>query len=83
MAEATWPLVLLPPAMNYHPQLPLASNLGHFPNYPEGGGTGLTGENENATLLIRHLPEAIPQETLSRLFSHYGATSVRLGSHGR
>jgi len=30
-----------------------------------------------ATLLVRHLPEAITQEMLSRLFSHYGATSVR------
>ncbi|POO00326.1 Splicing factor-like protein [Trema orientale] len=30
-----------------------------------------------ATLLIRHLPEAIPEDTLSRLFSHYGASSVR------
>ena len=29
------------------------------------------------TLLIRHLPEAIPHDTLSRLFSHYGASSVR------
>jgi hypothetical protein len=29
------------------------------------------------TLLIRHLPEAIPLDTLSRLFSHYGASSVR------
>lgn len=28
------------------------------------------------TLLIRHLPEAIPSDTLSRLFSHYGASSV-------
>ncbi|XP_023906666.1 U11/U12 small nuclear ribonucleoprotein 65 kDa protein [Quercus suber] len=28
-------------------------------------------------LLIRHLPEAIPHDTLSRLFSHYGASSVR------
>ncbi|KAF4397091.1 hypothetical protein G4B88_008937 [Cannabis sativa] len=37
-----------------------------------------------ATLLIRHLPEAIPQDTLSRLFSHYGASSVRpCSSNGR
>ncbi|KAK9986772.1 hypothetical protein SO802_031723 [Lithocarpus litseifolius] len=28
-------------------------------------------------LLIHHLPEAIPHDTLSRLFSHYGASSVR------
>uniref|UniRef100_A0A452YKS5 RRM domain-containing protein n=2 Tax=Aegilops tauschii subsp. strangulata TaxID=200361 RepID=A0A452YKS5_AEGTS len=31
-----------------------------------------------ATLLVRHLPEAITQEMLFGLFSHYGATSVRL-----
>lgn len=36
-----------------------------------------------ATLLIRHLPEAIPYDTLSRLFSHYGASSVRPCSGGK
>ncbi|GMP47843.1 hypothetical protein CsSME_00015409 [Camellia sinensis var. sinensis] len=36
-----------------------------------------------STLLIRHLPEAIPSDTLSRLFSHYGASSVRPFSTGR
>ncbi|CAM8951073.1 unnamed protein product [Rhodiola kirilowii] len=35
------------------------------------------------TLLIRHLPDAIPLETLSRLFSHYGACAVRPGTSGR
>lgn len=35
------------------------------------------------TLLIKHLPEAIPHETLSRLFSHYGASSVRPCIGGR
>ncbi|XP_038696744.1 U11/U12 small nuclear ribonucleoprotein 65 kDa protein isoform X5 [Tripterygium wilfordii] len=35
------------------------------------------------TLLIKHLPDAIPHETLSRLFSHYGASSVRPCSTGR
>ncbi|KAL9998657.1 putative RNA recognition motif domain, nucleotide-binding alpha-beta plait domain superfamily [Helianthus debilis subsp. tardiflorus] len=40
-------------------------------------------ENEAATLLIRHLPEAIPHDTLSRLFSHYGASSVRPCATGR
>ncbi|XP_019162076.1 PREDICTED: U11/U12 small nuclear ribonucleoprotein 65 kDa protein isoform X1 [Ipomoea nil] len=39
-------------------------------------------EEAAATLLIRHLPEAIPPETLSRLFSHYGASSVRPCTHG-
>jgi len=36
-----------------------------------------------ATLLIKHLPDAIPHETLSRLLSHYGASSVRPCSGGR
>ncbi|KAJ0605780.1 putative RNA-binding domain superfamily [Helianthus annuus] len=40
-------------------------------------------ENEETTLLIRHLPEAIPHDTLSRLFSHYGASSVRPCTTGR
>ncbi|CAA7404883.1 unnamed protein product [Spirodela intermedia] len=35
------------------------------------------------TLLVRHLPEAMPQEVLSRLFSYYGATSVRPCVGGR
>ncbi|KAK9102320.1 hypothetical protein Sjap_019574 [Stephania japonica] len=35
------------------------------------------------TLLVRHLPEAIPLETLSRLFSHYAASSVRPCTAGR
>lgn len=36
-----------------------------------------------ATLLIKHLPDAIPHDTLSRLLSHYGASSVRPCSAGR
>ncbi|WVZ95137.1 hypothetical protein U9M48_040938 [Paspalum notatum var. saurae] len=36
-----------------------------------------------ATLLVRHLPEAITQEMLSRLFSHYGATSIRPCAGGK
>ncbi|XP_045795565.1 U11/U12 small nuclear ribonucleoprotein 65 kDa protein [Trifolium pratense] len=36
-----------------------------------------------ATLLIKHLPDAIPHDTLSRLLSHYGASSVRPCSTGR
>ncbi|XP_052294565.1 U11/U12 small nuclear ribonucleoprotein 65 kDa protein isoform X3 [Citrus sinensis] len=41
-------------------------------------------ETENlVTLLIKHLPDAIPQDTLSRIFSHYGASSVRPCSAGR
>ncbi|KAL0929067.1 hypothetical protein M5K25_001007 [Dendrobium thyrsiflorum] len=34
-------------------------------------------EGTVATLLVRHLPEGIPDDMLSRLFSHYGAASVR------
>ncbi|XP_008225267.1 PREDICTED: U11/U12 small nuclear ribonucleoprotein 65 kDa protein isoform X1 [Prunus mume] len=33
--------------------------------------------SHRVSLLIRHLPEAIPEETLFRLLSHYGASSVR------
>ncbi|XVF30911.1 hypothetical protein REPUB_Repub16aG0099300 [Reevesia pubescens] len=36
-----------------------------------------------STLLIRHLPDAIPHDTLLRLFSHYGAFSVRPCSSGK
>ncbi|RAL48577.1 hypothetical protein DM860_000897 [Cuscuta australis] len=42
----------------------------------------MSSEEASATILIRHLPEAIPPETLSRLFSHYGASSVRPCTHG-
>ncbi|KAI3446348.1 hypothetical protein Pfo_003013 [Paulownia fortunei] len=40
-------------------------------------------EGSSITLLVRHLPEAIPHDTVTRLFSHYGASSVRPCSHGR
>lgn len=76
MAETT-----RPPAVNHHRQLQTVQN------YPLGGGGGgigvVSNDHETTTLLIRHLPEAIPQETLSRLFSHYGASSVRPCFHGR
>ena len=39
-------------------------------------GLGADGVNV-ITLLIKHLPEAIPQDTLYRLLSHYGASAVR------
>ncbi|KAL3622639.1 hypothetical protein CASFOL_034050 [Castilleja foliolosa] len=42
-----------------------------------------TSSSSSVTLLVRHLPEAIPPETINRLFSHYGASSVRPSSHGR
>ncbi|WOK95903.1 hypothetical protein Cni_G04610 [Canna indica] len=41
------------------------------------------GSAAAATLLVRHLPEAIPHDVLSRLFSHYGASSVRPCAGGR
>ncbi|CAN6443965.1 unnamed protein product [Victoria cruziana] len=40
-------------------------------------------ERGKVTLIVRHLPEAIPQETLSRLFSHYGACGVRPCAGGK
>ncbi|KAK6118697.1 hypothetical protein DH2020_047554 [Rehmannia glutinosa] len=40
-------------------------------------------EQSSVTLLVRHLPEAIPLDTITRLFYHYGASSVRPCSHGR
>ncbi|RZC83350.1 hypothetical protein C5167_046134 [Papaver somniferum] len=43
----------------------------------------LEEESVLGTLLVRNLPEAIPHETLSRLFSYYGASSVRPCSSGR
>ncbi|KAG4912686.1 hypothetical protein AAZX31_19G097000 [Glycine max] len=36
-----------------------------------------------ATLLIKHLPEAIPDVTLSRILANFGASSVRPCSTGR
>ncbi|CAI9096942.1 OLC1v1033206C1 [Oldenlandia corymbosa var. corymbosa] len=78
MAEARPPAFLPPPLMNHPPpHLQPVGNLTHFPNYTDGNG------NQNSTLLIRHLPEAIPHDTLSRLLSHYGASSVRPCTHGR
>ncbi|KAL5707603.1 hypothetical protein ACHQM5_018490 [Ranunculus cassubicifolius] len=44
---------------------------------PGQGGQQHTFQSAPVTLLVRHLPEAIPQDTLSRLFSHYGASSLR------
>ena len=49
----------------------------------EGAMTNPLELDSVATLLIRHLPEAIPHETLLRLFSHYGASSVRPCSSGK
>ncbi|KAA3473018.1 RNA-binding 40 [Gossypium australe] len=49
----------------------------------EGATSNPLGADSVATLLIRHLPEAIPPETLLRLFSNYGASSVRPCSSGK
>ncbi|XP_042381459.1 U11/U12 small nuclear ribonucleoprotein 65 kDa protein-like isoform X1 [Zingiber officinale] len=42
-----------------------------------------SGAEAAATLLVRHLPEGMPHDLLSRLFSHYGASSVRPCAGGR
>ncbi|CAL9088184.1 unnamed protein product [Musa acuminata var. zebrina] len=47
------------------------------------GSSGGAGVAAAATLLVRHLPEAMPYDVLSRLFSHYGASSVRPCAGGR
>ncbi|XVE90090.1 hypothetical protein DITRI_Ditri20bG0049100 [Diplodiscus trichospermus] len=54
------------------------------PQMQHSGYQGVEGAMSNrqeldsvSTLLIRHLPEAIPHDTLLLLFSHYGASSVR------
>ncbi|XP_044499464.1 U11/U12 small nuclear ribonucleoprotein 65 kDa protein [Mangifera indica] len=44
---------------------------------------GPLGTEESVTLLVKHLPEAITHDTLTRLFSHYDASSVRPCSTGR
>ncbi|PIA60549.1 hypothetical protein AQUCO_00300203v1 [Aquilegia coerulea] len=52
---------------------------------PPPHGLGQTPESASAaaTLLVRHLPESVPHDTLFRLFSHYGASSVRPCAAGR
>ncbi|KAE8699195.1 U11/U12 small nuclear ribonucleoprotein 65 kDa protein [Hibiscus syriacus] len=56
----------------------------HFGYQGVEGATANPLEGDSvATLLIRHLPEAIPPETLLRLFSHYGASAVRPCSSGK
>ncbi|XVF42470.1 hypothetical protein PTKIN_Ptkin01aG0365500 [Pterospermum kingtungense] len=60
------------------------------PQMQRFGYQGVEGATSNpmeldsvSTLLIKHLPEAIPHDTLLRLFSHYGASSVRPSSSGK
>ncbi|RDY11553.1 U11/U12 small nuclear ribonucleoprotein 65 kDa protein, partial [Mucuna pruriens] len=40
-------------------------------------------ESTPVTLLIKHLPEAIPHDTLSRILANFGASSMRPCSSGR
>lgn len=40
-------------------------------------------EPSGVTLLVRHLPDGIPHDIVSRLFSQYGASEVRPCSGGR
>ncbi|KAK4436855.1 U11/U12 small nuclear ribonucleoprotein [Sesamum alatum] len=56
---------------------PVSQTMQHFLQHPA------VAHESSVTLLVRHLPEAIPYDTLTRLFSHYGASSVRPCSHGR
>ncbi|XP_030516861.2 U11/U12 small nuclear ribonucleoprotein 65 kDa protein [Rhodamnia argentea] len=52
-------------------------NVYHGLQHQQGLPSNSLPADSPITLLIRHLPEAIPQETLSRLLSHYGASTVR------
>ncbi|CAN6320141.1 unnamed protein product [Urochloa humidicola] len=71
------PLRTLPPAPTApYPATPPPLQQQH----PQQPGPAPAGA---ATLLVRHLPEAITQEMLSRLFSNYGATSVRPCAGGK
>ncbi|CAM0956609.1 unnamed protein product [Alopecurus aequalis] len=63
---------LPPPMIPLAPANPSSAPPPPPPLHQQGGSAPAP-----ATLLVRHLPEAITQEMLSRLFSHYGATSVR------
>ncbi|GJN31350.1 hypothetical protein PR202_gb19739 [Eleusine coracana subsp. coracana] len=74
MASFPPPLPTLPPAPLNPPPAPPPP-----PQQQQPGSAPAAG----ATLLVRHLPEAITQEMLSRLFSHYGATSVRPCAGGK
>ncbi|GLJ53369.1 hypothetical protein SUGI_1137910 [Cryptomeria japonica] len=48
-------------------------------NENESGGR----QDDQVTLIVKHLPEALPEETLMRLFSYYGASAVRPCVAGR
>lgn len=53
------------------------------PNLVSESEESSSGAEAVATLLVRHLPEGMPHDLLSRLFSHYGASSVRPCAGGR
>ncbi|WOK93922.1 U11/U12 small nuclear ribonucleoprotein 65 kDa protein isoform X1 [Canna indica] len=64
-----------PPLLPPQPQL-----IAPTPPPPHAVPESEDQSNGSATasmLLVRRLPEAIPHDVLSRLFSHYGASSVR------
>lgn len=70
---------------SFHPSQPLITPSAHPYGYQGGDGlSSLSGDKGSpVTLLIRHLPEAMPQDTLSRLLSHYGASAVRPCTSGK
>lgn len=59
---------------------PLFAPVSHHPYGFQGAAASV---DSAVTLLVKHLPEAIPQDTLTRLFSHYGASAVRPCTSGR
>ncbi|KAL6902216.1 hypothetical protein ACP4OV_005092 [Aristida adscensionis] len=71
-----------PPPQTF-PPAPVAPSHAPPPPPPPQQQPGAAPTPPAATLLVRHLPEAITQEMLSRLFSHYGATSVRPCAGGK
>ena len=70
----------VPPAQLFVPQAP--QNYG-YQGVVEVQPMQKAAEDGVATLLIRHLPEAVPNDTLHRLFSYYGASAVRSCTSGR
>lgn len=63
---------------DYSPHQPSGEQLLPMESHPEMPGE----EKKSVTLLVRHLPEAIPHDMLSKLFSYYGASSFRPCSGG-
>ncbi|XP_071710800.1 U11/U12 small nuclear ribonucleoprotein 65 kDa protein [Rutidosis leptorrhynchoides] len=63
--------------------VPYSQGMYNYAHTNTGDDSSKPPDKEVFTLLIRHLPEAIPHDTLSRLFSHYGASCVRPCTTGR